>query len=150
MSMRCAAVLITLLVLAVGSPAGAQQAAGAPASAAGSLTVFVSRLRAEPVDYQVKLTWADSPDLKGTCMVYRSAEEIFPQNLARATLIGNVPTGTGSYIDTPPDPRGWFYAVLIRDASGTLHTLLVPFRNKTSAAVTAQTSAPEDQLAAQV
>jgi hypothetical protein len=148
MSMRRAAVLLAVFALVAGAKAGAQQAGGA--AAAGALTVFVSRLRAEPVDYQVKLTWADSPDLKGTCLVYRFTEEIFPQNLSKAALIGSVPTGTGSYIDTPPDRRGWFYAVLIRNASGTLYPLLVPFRNKTSSAVMAQTAAPEDQLAAEV
>ena len=161
-----AALLFALASLAAAGPAGAQAAAPAPRNtadtspsaasnavprfAADTLTVFVTRLRAEPVDFQVKLTWVDSPDLKGTCVVYRSTEEITAQSLARASLIGSVPTGTGSYIDTPPDRRGWYYAVLIRDSTGTLYTLLVPFRNKTSIAVMPQTSAPEDQLAADV
>ena len=120
------------------------------AVASDTVTVFVTRLRAEPVDFQVKLTWVDSPDLKGTCVVYRSAEEITADSFPRAALIGTVPTGTGSYIDTPPDRRGWFYAVLIRDTAGTLYPLLVPFRNKTGTAVTSQTTAPEEQLAADV
>jgi hypothetical protein len=154
MPMRSRAAVISMLVMiASGIPAGAQQASaegGTTPRYPADLTVFVSRLKAEPVDYQVKLTWVDSPDLKGTCIVYRSVEEISSQSLARATLIGNVPTGTGSYIDTPPDGRGWFYAVLIRDTAGTLYPLLVPFRNKTSAAVSPQTSAPEEQLAADI
>ena len=167
MSVRsAAAVLFALVSLAAAGPAGAQQTAPAPRYPADSaprypadspprypadaLTVFVTRLKAEPVDFQVKLTWVDSPDLTGTCVVYSSAEEITAQSLARATLIGSVPTGTGSYIDAPPDRRGWYYAVLIRDTAGTLSPLLVPFRNKTSTAVVQQTSAPEDQLAADV
>jgi hypothetical protein len=150
---NCAVTISILLVIASGLPAGAQQASAgtttAPRYSADS-TVFVSRLKAEPVDYQVKLTWVDSPDLKGTCVVYRSAEEISAQTLSRATVVGNVAAGVGSCIDTPPDRRGWFYAVLIRDASGTLYSLLVPYRNKTSAPVTPETSAPEDQLAASI
>jgi hypothetical protein len=154
----CAAVLFVLAALAAGVPVGAQQAGPASASPrtpasrypADSTTIFVSRLKAEPVGYQVKLTWVDSPDLKGTCIVYRSAEEISGQTLAKATVIGSVATGAGSFIDAPPDPRGWFYAVLIRDTAGTLYPFLVPFRNKTSAPVSPQTAAPEEQLAAQV
>ncbi len=148
-----AALLCVCAVLASAAPAAAQQAAPAPQPAASrnsgdSPTLFVTRLRAEPVGYQVKLTWVDSPDLKGTCVVYRSGEEITSQTLARATVIGSVDTGVGFYIDTPPDRSGWYYAVLIRETSGVLHSLLVQFRNKTSAPVAAQTSAPEEQLAA--
>ena len=147
--------VFALLALAAGMPASAQQSAAQPASAGSpaspeTATVFVSRLKAEPVDYQVKLTWIDSPDLKGTCVVYRSAQEITTQSLARAQVIGSVSTGTGSYVDTPPDRSGWYYAVLIRDTAGNLYPILVPFRNKTSEPVSPQTSAPETQLAAQV
>ncbi len=141
--------VLSLLVLAAGVPAAAQQAAAPPASPETS-TVFVSRLKAEPIDYQVKLTWADSPDIKGTCVVYRSAEEITSQSLRRADVIGTVATGTGYFVDTPPDRSGWFYAVLIRDTASNLYSVLVPFRNKTSAPVSPQTSAPEERLAAQV
>jgi len=143
------AAVLALLVLAAGVPAAAQQAAASPASPETS-TVFVSRLKAEPIDYQVKLTWVDSPDLKGACIVYRSSEEISAQSLGRADVIGSVKTGIGYFVDTPPDRSGWFYAVLIRDSAGNLYPLLVSFRNKTSAPVSPQTSAPEEQLAAQV
>jgi hypothetical protein len=157
------AALVSVLVAAPGLAAGAQEAEPAPAPAASApstpsaapanpetTTVFVSRLKAEPVDFQVKLTWVDSPDLKGTCVIYRSEAEISSKNLDKAVVIGSVPTGTASFIDTPPDRRGWFYAVLIRDTAGNLYSIVVPFRNKTSAPVSAQTSAPEEQLAAQV
>jgi hypothetical protein len=128
------AAVLSLLMLAAGVPAAGQQAAASPASPETS-TVFVSRLKAEPIDYQVKLTWSDSPDLKGDCVVYRSLEEISSQSLARADIIGSVKTGTGYFVDTPPNRSGWFYAVLIRDSAGNLYPLLVPFRNKTTAPV---------------
>jgi hypothetical protein len=125
-----------------------------PASAAAQQqtdrAVFVSRLKAEPVDYQVKLTWIDSPDIAGTCLVYRAAEEITTQNLPAAALVGTVPTGTGWFVDTPPDRAGYFYAVLLRDSAGTDYALAIPFRNKTSAAVAPATSAPEEKLAARI
>ncbi len=154
----CAALFCVYAMHAGGAAAFAQQAAPGPTPPVlaasrfpgDSTTIFVSRLKAEPIDYQVKLTWVDSPDLKGTCVVYRSSEEITTQSLARATIIGSVATGTGFYVDTPPDPRGWFYAVLIRESSGTLYPVLVQFRNKTSAPVAPATTAPEEVLASAI
>jgi len=145
---RWGLVALVLLCAAV-VPAGAQQPA-APAGSTDTTTVFVSRLKAEPADDEVKLTWLDSPDLKGTCLVYRSPEEITARTLSKAVLIGTVPTGTGSFVDTPPDRRGWYYAVLIRDTAGTLYPVLIQFRNKTSAPVSPETIAPEERLAARV
>jgi hypothetical protein len=144
-----ARLVLAALLAAAALPAAAQQGPP-PASSTGASAVFVSRLKAEPVDDQVKLTWTDSPDITGSCVVYRSDQEITSQTLARASVIGTVPTGTGSFIDTPPYQRGWFYAVLLRDSAGTLYPVLVPFRNKTSAPAAPQTAAPEEQLAARV
>ena len=114
------------------------------------LTPFASRLRAEPVGYQIKLTWRDSPDVTGTYKVYRAAEEITPQNLDKALLVGKADSGVEFYVDTPPDQKGYFFAVLAQDRVGKLYTLLIPYRNKTGAAVAAQSPAPEENLASRV
>ncbi len=135
----CAAALL------IGMPLGAQQAAS-PAEATS--TLFVTRLSAEPVDYQVKLSWIDPPGAKGACLVYRAAAEITTQNVGAAQLVGKAPAGTQYFIDTPPDRAGYFYAVLFQDAAGTLYPLVIPFRNKTSAPVAAASAAPEEKLAA--
>jgi hypothetical protein len=158
------AALVSILVCAPALCGAAQDAATTPAPSASpapaaaptsspspeTTTVWVSRLKADPVEEQVKLTWVDSPDLTGTCIVYRSEAEITSQTLDKATVAGSVKTGAGSFLDTPPARGAWYYAVLIRDSSGRMYSLLVPFRNKTSAPVSPQTSAPESQLAAQV
>ena len=148
------AALVSILVSAPALSGAAQDAKTAPASPAPAspetTTIWVSRLKAEPVDLQVKLTWVDSPDLTGTCIIYRSDVEITSQTLDRAVEAGSVKTGTESFLDTPPARGAWYYAVLIRDTSGSLYSLLVPFRNKTSIPVSPQTSVPEIQLAAQV
>lgn len=143
---------LALAFFAASSAAG-QQATEAQATVQPSpntQTVFVSRLKAEPVDYQVKLTWVDSPDITGVCIVYRSPEEITTQTIGRAQIIGKVNTGVGYFIDTPSDRGGYFYAVLIQDSSGTLYPIVIPFRNKTSAAVAPNTAAPEEKLAARI
>jgi hypothetical protein len=135
----CAAALL------IGAPLGAQQAV---TSAEAANTLFVTRLNAEPVEYQVKISWVDPPDAKGTCLVFRASTEIMSQNIGSARLVGKAPTGTQYFIDTPPDRGSYFYAVLFQDTAGTTHSLIIPFRNKTSAPVAAATSAPEEKLAA--
>jgi hypothetical protein len=143
------ACVLSALALFLTVPCIAQDTGSGQASRANSAP-FVSRLKVEPVDYQVKLTWMDAPDVTGQYLVYRSSEEITPQTLARAALVGTVDTGVQYFIDTPPNRSGFFYAVLLRDSAGTLYPLIIPFRNKTSAAVAPLTAAPEEKLAAAV
>ena len=143
---RRRALLCVALVL--GAPLWAQQAASPAADA--TTTLFVSRLNAEPVDYQVKLSWIDPPNARGTCLVYRAPAEITTQNIGAAPLVGKVSSGTQYFVDTPPDRNGYFYAVLFQDSDGTAYPLIIPFRNKTSAAVAPTSTAPEEKLAAAI
>ena len=138
------------IALALASTAGWGQQASHSGVSVADLAPFASRLRAETVDYQVKLTWRDAPDLKGAYLVYRATEEITPESFTRATLVGAAPSGTEFFIDTPPDRQGYFYAVVIRDTTGKLYPLLIPFRNKTTTAVSVQATAPEQDLAARI
>ena len=127
----------------------AQQAPAGPAETEG-FAPFASRLKAQVVDYHVKLTWKDSPDVKGLYCVYRASQDITSQSFARALLLARVDAGVEFYVDTPPDQKGYFYAVLVQDAAGTLYPVLIPFRNKTTGAVAGQTAAPEEELAARI
>jgi hypothetical protein len=138
------------IALALASTAGWGQQASHSGVSVADLAPFASRLKAEAVDYQVKLTWRDAPDLKGAYLVYRATEEITPESFTRATLVGAAPSGTEFFIDTPPDRQGYFYAVVIRDTTGKLYPLFIPFRNKTTTAVIVQTTAPEQDLAARI
>ena len=115
-----------------------------------SFAPFATRLKAQAVDYQVKLTWKDSPDVQGVYAVYRSPEEITSQNFGKALLLAKVDAGVEFFIDTPPDQKGYFYAVVVQDAAGTLYPVLIPYRNKTSSAVAGLTAAPEEELAARI
>jgi hypothetical protein len=142
--------VLLIVALALASAFGwGQQASPGPLSAA-DLAPFASRLKAETVNRQVKLTWRDAPDLKGVYLVYRATAEITPESLAGATLVGTVGSGVEFFIDTPPDQRGYFYALIIRDPAGTVYPLLIPFRNKTNSAVSMQTTAPAQELAARI
>jgi hypothetical protein len=127
---------------------GQQATAGPPETE--TFAPFASRLKAQVIDYQVKLTWKDSPDVKGLYVVYRASEDITSQSFARALLLARVDAGVEFYLDTPPDQKGYFYAVLVQDDAGVLFPVLIPFRNKTTAAVAGQTAAPEEELAARI
>ena len=111
---------------------------------------FVSLLKAESAGFQVKLSWRDSPDKVAKYTVYRYDQEITASNLALAQTLGQVDPGVLYFIDTPPDNKGYFYAVLAQDSAGKLFSALIPFRNKTLAAVAVTTPATEEQLAAHI
>ena len=87
--MRSRAAIFSVIVLAAAlfplQTAAQQAAAGAPSE---TLAPFASRLRAEIVEHQVKLTWRDSPDLSGVYLVYRSTSEI--------TCAGRASVGEGT------------------------------------------------------
>ncbi len=136
------------IALAVASGAAAQQAV--TADPAGQPEVpFVSRLRAEASDGGIRLTWKDSPDVVGTCLIYRSPSEITAQTIATATLAGKVESGVESWVDTPPDGTPYFYAVVMQDAAGVVYPLLVPFRNVTTTAVAVAAAEPSPAAASE-
>jgi hypothetical protein len=111
---------------------------------------FVSILKAEPTGYQIKLSWRDSPDSVARYTVYRYDQEITTDNLKNAQVVGRVNPGVQYFIDTPPDQKQYFYAVLAQDTAGKLFSALIPFRNKTLAGVAVATTATEEELAAKI
>ncbi len=111
---------------------------------------FVSQLSAEAVGFQVKLTWRDSPERVARYLVYRSAQELTAGNLASAKQLGQVNPGVQYFLDTPPDDKEYFYAVLAQDSQGKTFATLIPFRNKTLAGLSVTTPATEEQAAARI
>jgi hypothetical protein len=108
---------------------------------------FASRLKAAVSGYRIKLTWKDSTDVKGEYLIFRYTEEISSATIAQASLRARVSAGIESYVDYPPDLKGYFYAVLIEDAAKKRFSVFIPFRNITSTLVAAETTATEDELA---
>ncbi len=119
-------------------------------AAAQPLAPFVSRLHAEVVDYQVKLTWKDAPDVKGTYLVYRGSQPLTADTLPKAQLLGEVASGVELYVDTPPDLSPYYYGVLLKDDSGKVYPLFIQFRNITTSPTAVLVTAPENALAATV
>lgn len=111
---------------------------------------FVSLLAAEPAGYQIKLTWRDAPEKVSRYLVYRSGQEMSTANLGNARLLGQVDPGVQYFIDTPPDTKPCFYAVLAQDSAGKIYSTVIPFRNKTLLGVSVMTPATEEQAAARI
>ena len=142
-------VVLSLLVVAAGVPAAAQQAAAARDTAE---TVDDVRLApeggADRLPGEAHLDRFSGPQGHLRHLPVLGGNHLAEPWPGRGDRLGS--HGDRFYVDTPPDRGGWFYAVLIRDTIGTLYPVLVPFRNKTFAPVSPQTSAPEEQLAARV
>ncbi|HVP19271.1 MAG TPA: hypothetical protein VMU36_09765 [Spirochaetia bacterium] len=111
---------------------------------------FVSLLTAQTAGYQIKLTWRDSPEKVVRYLVYRNSQEMTAANVGGARLLGQVDPGVQYFVDTPPDERQYFYAVLAQDSRGKIFSTLIPFRNKTLVGVSVTTPATEQQAAARI
>lgn len=139
---RTATCLAALLLLAPLAAAG--QDAAAPAAP------YVSGLAAESAGGQVKLAWKDAPGAAGACLVYRHGEPITARTLQDARPVGRVAAGTGTFLDTPPEGASWYYAVIVEDASGLLHPVIIPFRNVTMVPVAVRADGAEQPADARV
>ncbi len=111
---------------------------------------FVSRLKAAVRGPQIKLSWKDSPDVKGTYLVYRATKEITSDNFKDATFVGSVESGSEYFIDSPAEKGEFFYAVVARTPEGKMFDVFIPFRNKTMKGIEIATVAEEKDLAATI
>ena len=115
-----------------------------------SVTAFVTRLKAQVAGIAIELSWRDAKDTTGVNLVYRHSEQIDRKNLTEAELIARVNFGIEAYVDFPPAKEPFFYAVLVENTAGRIHTVFIAFRNITTAGLTVERVATEDDFAAQV
>lgn len=109
---------------------------------------FASRLRVAVRDPQIRITWRDSEDLEdGSYQILRHTREITTETIRDATVVATVQAGTETWLDSPPEPGSYHYAVLALNAEGTLFPILIPFRNKTIQPVTVTRFETEEDLA---
>jgi hypothetical protein len=105
---------------------------------------FVSRLQGEIKNNLLRLSWLDSPSVRGPVFIYRSTvpfEEISPASRSRPI---EVPYGTEFYIDEVEGPGTFYYFAVASDEWGQKYEILIPFGNNISMRV----SAPEQEPAA--
>jgi len=107
-------------------------AAGANVFAQTSNIVpYVTEIRAETRNNLVRLTWIDSPDLRGPVYIYRSAR---PFNSAIPANIRPVVVSYGEqfFIDDIFDMDNVYYYIAASDISGRRFDLILPQINSTS------------------
>jgi len=105
------------------------------AQSAGDVATYVSRLRALVDGPYVKLLWKDSDLPNASYVIYRSTQELSADSFGNAVKLAEVPADQQSYVDTPPDTKSYYYAVLAQNSSGKLYSLFIPFRNVTTVGV---------------
>ena len=99
-------------------------------------TPFVSRIKTVPTKSSVKISWKDTTDVTGNCIIYRHTSAINSDNLKDAVKAARVPQGVEYYEDFPPYTHtNYFYAVFMEDSKSLLHEVFIPFRNITNKAV---------------
>jgi hypothetical protein len=96
-------------------------------------TPFVSRLEGEIKNNLFRLSWRDSPDVKGPLYIYVSATS-FGEGFD-FSLIGRpveVPYGAESYIYEIDVPGTYYYFVAASDEAGRRYDFPIPFNNTIS------------------
>ena len=96
---------------------------------------FVSRLKAVEDDSSIKLSWKDSRDINGSCLIYRHTEKISRNNFSDAFLVAEVPLETENYTDTAMAETDFYYTVLMKNDNGNIYDIFIPYRNVTSSPV---------------
>jgi hypothetical protein len=107
---------------------------------------FVSRLQGEIKNNLLRLSWIDSPSVRGPVFIYRSEtpfEEISPASRGRPI---EVPYGAESYIDETEGPGTFYYFVVASDEWGQKYEISIPFGNSINILVPAQGLAAENPL----
>ena len=93
-------------------------------------TPFVSRIKIESDPGSIKISWKDTPDVKGKCLIYRHNKQITSENLDEAVKIASVPQGVEYYEDFPPYTKtNYYYGILMEDENSLVHEVFIPFRN---------------------
>ena len=150
---RLALVVCVLMAAGVPGPTGqfSLQPAFADDAASGTtLAPYVSALRIAIRDPLVQLTWQNPPGTNGPVRVYRSRVEIDNSTLSQATLAGVTDPGAESFLDIPPEPGEYYYAVLIQKSENSVFDVFVPFRNITTRPIRTSETPTQAELAANV
>ena len=92
---------------------------------------FVSRLKAVEENSLIKLTWKDTGDIKGTCLIYRHTEKISRNNFNDACLLAEISKGIEQYTDTAMSGTDFYYSVLVKNTEDKIFDIFIPYRNVT-------------------
>ncbi|MDR1177254.1 MAG: hypothetical protein LBK64_00355 [Spirochaetaceae bacterium] len=95
---------------------------------------FVSRITVEVKNNLVRLTWRDSPDVRGPVYVYRSNRPI-EAGTDRPERPEEIPYGSESYVDEPENAGTFYYFVAASDSQGKIYDIPIPLNNTISVGI---------------
>jgi len=90
---------------------------------------FVTQFHGEIRGSLLRLSWKDSPDVRGPVYIYRSRTPISLSDLPRLNKPVEIPYGVQSYIDEPIGSGLFYYYASASDAIGRRYDILIPFSN---------------------
>ncbi|MDR0411690.1 MAG: hypothetical protein LBH75_06925 [Treponema sp.] len=113
--------LFAVVIFSLAISAGAQERVFAP---------FVSRLTAEVKNNLVRLSWIDSPDVKGPVIIFSSDNPIDPSviSLSSERKPVHVAYGVQSYVDEADYTTRYYFAAA-SDENGRVYYLSIPLNN---------------------
>jgi hypothetical protein len=100
-----------------------------------TLNTLVSRVDAELKNGFIKISWIDSPDIRGPVYIYRSNTAFPLQTNAALPYPIAVPYGIQSYIDEADRPGTYHYFAAASDDAGKKYTTVRPYHNTLSVTV---------------
>jgi hypothetical protein len=95
----------------------------------GVFAPFVTRLAGEVKNNLLRLSWVDSPDVRGPVFIYRSRAPIEGTNPGARIRPIEVPYGVQSYIDEPEGSGTFYYFAAASDETGQKYDIFIPFNN---------------------
>jgi hypothetical protein len=96
---------------------------------------FISQLRGEIKNNLIRLSWVDSPNVRGPVYIYASQtpfDSAHPYYLVRPV---EVPYGVQSYIDEVENLGQWHYFIATSDDRGQRYEIYMPYSNAISLTV---------------
>jgi hypothetical protein len=107
----------------------AQENAAGQTTPGAIFAPFISRLSAEVKNNFIRLSWIDSPDIRGSVYIYRSNTPFTMQGPAVNAAAIEVPYGVQSYIDEIETPGMVYYYIAASDEEGQEYNLILPYNN---------------------
>jgi len=105
---------------------------------------FVSRLQGELKNNLIRLSWVDSPDVRGPVYVYRSSIPFETTGLQPEIRPVEVPYGIGSFVDeieTGGTAAALYYFAVASDQEGRSYDIPIAYTNTISIQLPAENSA---------
>jgi hypothetical protein len=109
---------------------------------------FVSQLSVEARNNLVRLSWIDSPDIRGPVYIFRAPQPFETGRIPENIRPQEIPYGTQSFIDETEGAGRVYYFAAASDGLGRRYDIVIPYNNTISVTINSSDTAgaaPEGQ-----